>query len=65
MITINGAEDPSDIYLGEGDDDSGSVTEDVDTNLDVEGVQLEVTGTLSVQDADGDGAFNATPTFLS
>ncbi|KJY81579.1 hypothetical protein TW81_17885, partial [Vibrio galatheae] len=63
-ITINGAEDPSDICLGEGDDDSGSVTEDVDTNLDVEGVQLEVTGTLSVQDADGDGEFNTTPSFV-
>ncbi|KJY81497.1 hypothetical protein TW81_17890, partial [Vibrio galatheae] len=64
-IDVLPVDDPSDIYLGEGDDDSGSVTEDVDTNLDVEGVQLEVTGTLSVQDVDGDGAFNTTPTFLS
>ncbi|WP_420895977.1 VCBS domain-containing protein [Vibrio furnissii] len=41
------------------------MTEDVDTDAETEGVQLEVTGRLSVTDADGDGAFNTTPTFTS
>nr|WP_172563078.1 VCBS domain-containing protein [Vibrio furnissii] len=64
-ITINGAADDSSITLDTGDSATGSVTEDVDTDAETEGVQLEVTGRLSVTDADGDGAFNTTPTFTS
>ncbi|WP_172562385.1 hypothetical protein [Vibrio furnissii] len=64
-FTINGAADDSSITLDTGDSATGSVTEDVDTDAETEGVQLEVTGRLSVTDADGDGAFNTTPTFTS
>nr|WP_172562392.1 VCBS domain-containing protein [Vibrio furnissii] len=41
-ITINGAADDSSITLDTGDSATGSVTEDVDTDAETEGVQLEV-----------------------
>ncbi|MEL0608024.1 VCBS domain-containing protein, partial [Vibrio echinoideorum] len=64
-ITINGADDPSEITVGEGDSDMGEVTEDVDVNLETE--QLTTSGTLTVTDVDAndvaafetDGTFNA------
>ena len=64
-ITINGAADDSEITLETGDSATGEVTEDVDTDAATDGVQLEVTGSLTVTDADGDGAFNTTPTFTN
>ena len=65
-ITINGAEDPSVITVGSGDSDSGSVTEDVDTDAGTAGIQLEQAGTLTVTDADtGDtAAFDPSATSL-
>ena len=51
-ITIHGAEDPSQITVGLGDSDIGSVTEDVDTDATTQGVQLITTGHLTVTDAD-------------
>ncbi|MDO6532986.1 VCBS domain-containing protein, partial [Vibrio splendidus] len=57
--------DDSEITIEAGDSATGEVTEDVDTDADTAGVQLEVTGSLTVTDADGDGAFNTTPTFTS
>ncbi|MCG6257009.1 Ig-like domain-containing protein, partial [Vibrio furnissii] len=65
VVTFTGVNDDSSITLDTGDSATGSVTEDVDTDAETEGVQLEVTGRLSVTDADGDGAFNTTPTFTS
>ena len=64
-ITINGADDPSEITVGEGDSDMGEVTEDVDVNPETE--QLTTSGTLTVTDVDAndvaafetDGTFNA------
>ena len=53
---------PSDIIISTGDSDTGAVTEDEDPDED--GL-LETGGTLTVVDADGDGAFNTTPTFTS
>ncbi|MFT7388724.1 MAG: VCBS repeat-containing protein [Candidatus Endobugula sp.] len=47
-ITINGAEDVS-VYAGA---DTGSVTEDVDTDGVTAGVQLVSTGTLTISDVD-------------
>ncbi|MEZ8054946.1 VCBS domain-containing protein [Vibrio atlanticus] len=49
-ITINGADDPSEITVGEGDSDVGEVTEDVDVNEDTN--ELSVSGTLTVTDVD-------------
>ncbi|MFA0224877.1 VCBS domain-containing protein [Vibrio splendidus] len=49
-ITINGADDPSEITVGEGDSDMGEVTEDVDVNPDTN--ELSVSGTLTITDAD-------------
>ncbi|QGW96727.1 VCBS domain-containing protein [Aeromonas veronii] len=51
-ITINGAEDKSTITVTGTDKDAGAVTEDVDTNPAVEGVQLTVGGHLTISDAD-------------
>lgn len=63
-ITINGADDPSDITVGEGDSDTGEVTEDVD--VDQESNNLTTSGTLTITDVDDndvaafepDGTFN-------
>ncbi|NOH86064.1 cell surface protein, partial [Vibrio sp. 03-59-1] len=55
-ITINGAEDPSDITVGEGDSDEGSVTEDVDVTL---ADTLVSEGSLTISDVDA----NDTPEF--
>jgi T1SS-143 domain-containing protein len=52
-ITINGADDPSRISLGDSGSDSGSVTEDVDTDPGTDGIQLTDSGSLTVTDADG------------
>ncbi|CAK3790309.1 Cell surface protein [Vibrio crassostreae] len=49
-ITINGADDPSDITVGEGDSDTGEVTEDVD--VDLESNNLITSGTLTITDVD-------------
>ncbi|MFA0608693.1 VCBS domain-containing protein [Vibrio sp. 10N.222.49.B4] len=49
-ITINGADDPSEITVGEGDSDVGEVTEDVDVNEDTN--ELSVSGTLTITDVD-------------
>ncbi|WP_135382860.1 VCBS domain-containing protein [Vibrio tasmaniensis] len=49
-ITINGADDPSEITVGEGDSDVGEVTEDVDVNGDTN--ELSVSGTLTITDVD-------------
>ncbi|MGF1745878.1 VCBS domain-containing protein [Vibrio minamisatsumaniensis] len=49
-ITINGADDPSEITVGEGDSDTGEVTEDVD--VDPESNDLMATGTLTITDVD-------------
>ncbi|SBT14866.1 VCBS domain-containing protein [Vibrio celticus] len=50
IITINGADDPSDITVGEGDSDTGEVTEDV--NVDQESNNLITSGTLTITDVD-------------
>ncbi|WP_052878167.1 VCBS domain-containing protein [Vibrio coralliirubri] len=50
IITINGADDPSDITVGEGDSDTGEVTEDVD--VDLESNNLITSGTLTITDVD-------------
>ncbi|PTP18661.1 VCBS domain-containing protein [Vibrio splendidus] len=50
IITINGADDPSEITVGEGDSDMGEVTEDVDVNPDTN--ELSVSGTLTITDVD-------------
>ncbi|KPL95376.1 VCBS domain-containing protein [Vibrio splendidus] len=63
-ITINGADDPSEITVGEGDSDMGEVTEDVDVNPETD--QLTTSGTLTITDVDAndvaafetDGTFN-------
>ncbi|WP_222433921.1 VCBS domain-containing protein, partial [Vibrio cyclitrophicus] len=60
-ITINGAADDSDITIEAGDSAADSVTED--SADDLVGNNLVSTGSLTVTDADGDGAFNPTPTF--
>ncbi|MFA0372657.1 VCBS domain-containing protein, partial [Vibrio sp. 10N.222.54.F6] len=49
-ITINGAEDDSEITLETGDSDTGSVTEDVA----VTDGNLTTTGSVTLTDADGD-----------
>ncbi len=65
-ITINGAEDPSNILVdgSNGDSDAGAVTEDKAEDLNNSG-QLVTGGTLTVTDADGDGAFSPTVTLSS
>ncbi|WP_175404406.1 retention module-containing protein, partial [Endozoicomonas atrinae] len=65
-ITINGAEDPSNILVdgSNGDSDAGAVTEDKAEDLNDSG-QLVTGGTLTVTDADGDGAFSPTVTLSS
>ncbi|PML28059.1 VCBS domain-containing protein, partial [Vibrio lentus] len=63
-ITINGADDPSEITVGEGDSDTGEVTEDV--SVDLESNNLMTSGTLTITDVDAndvaafelDGTFN-------
>ncbi|MEZ8679390.1 VCBS domain-containing protein [Vibrio splendidus] len=62
-ITINGADDPSEITVGEGDSDMGEVTEDVD--VDPESNDLMVTGTLTITDVDANdvAAFQPNGTF--
>ncbi|WGS60228.1 VCBS domain-containing protein [Vibrio lentus] len=62
-IIINGAEDPSEITVGEGDSDTGSVTEDVD--VDDESNTLETTGSLTISDPDtsDNPAFNPSGAF--
>ncbi|TWD36134.1 VCBS repeat-containing protein [Vibrio crassostreae] len=62
-ITINGADDPSEITVGEGDSDLGEVTEDVD--VDPESNDLMATGTLTITDVDANdvAAFEPTGTF--
>ncbi|ROO76858.1 VCBS domain-containing protein [Vibrio crassostreae] len=62
-ITINGADDPSDITVGEGDSDMGEVTEDVD--VDPESNDLMATGTLTITDVDANdvAAFQPNGTF--
>ena len=62
-ITINGAEDPSDITVETGDSDTGAVTED--DSDDLSNGNLITSGTLTVNDVDGDGAFNTTATFTA
>ena len=63
IITINGADDPSDITVGEGDSDMGEVTEDVD--VDPESNDLMATGTLTITDVDANdvAAFQPNGTF--
>ncbi|PMN54436.1 cell surface protein [Vibrio lentus] len=64
IITINGADDPSEITVGEGDSDTGEVTEDV--SVDLESNNLMTSGTLTITDVDAndvaafelDGTFN-------
>ncbi|MEZ9289824.1 VCBS domain-containing protein [Vibrio lentus] len=64
IVTINGADDPSDITVGEGDSDTGEVTEDVE--VDQESNNLMTSGTLTITDVDDndvaafelDGTFN-------
>ncbi|WP_299732096.1 VCBS domain-containing protein [uncultured Endozoicomonas sp.] len=65
-ITINGAEDPSNILVDgtNGDSDVGSVTEDKADDLNGSG-QLVTDGKLTVIDADGDGRFSPTVTLSS
>ncbi|WP_372384369.1 VCBS domain-containing protein [Vibrio sp. BS-M-Sm-2] len=62
-ITINGADDPSDITVGEGDSDTGEVTEDVD--VDLESNNLITSGTLTITDVDDNdvAAFQPNGTF--
>ncbi|CAK3286084.1 Biofilm-associated surface protein [Vibrio crassostreae] len=62
-ITINGADDPSEITVGEGDSDMGEVTEDVD--VDPESNDLMATGTLTITDVDANdvAAFQPNGTF--
>ncbi|ARP38497.1 VCBS domain-containing protein [Vibrio syngnathi] len=62
-ITINGADDPSDITVGEGDSDTGEVTEDVD--VDQESNNLATSGTLTITDVDANdvAAFQSSGTF--
>ncbi|MEZ8656930.1 VCBS domain-containing protein [Vibrio splendidus] len=62
-ITINGADDPSDITVGEGDSDTGEVTEDVD--VDQESNNLTTSGTLTITDVDDNdvAAFEPNGTF--
>ncbi|WP_198600247.1 VCBS domain-containing protein, partial [Vibrio lentus] len=62
-ITINGADDPSEITVGEGDSDMGEVTEDVD--VDEESNTLETTGSLTISDLDtsDNPAFNPSGAF--
>ena len=62
-ITINGADDPSDITVGEGDSDTGEVTEDVD--VDQESNNLTTAGTLTITDVDDNdvAAFEPNGTF--
>ncbi|PML59363.1 VCBS domain-containing protein [Vibrio lentus] len=62
-ITINGADDPSEITVEEGDSDMGEVTEDVD--VDEESNTLETTGSLTISDADtsDNPAFNPSGAF--
>ncbi|WP_210448889.1 VCBS domain-containing protein [Vibrio crassostreae] len=62
-ITINGADDPSEITVGEGDSDMGEVTEDVD--VDPESNELMATGTLTITDVDANdvAAFEPNGTF--
>lgn len=64
-IVINGADDSSEISVGEGDSDTGSVIEDVDA--DEESNHLEVTGTLTITDNDLNDVprFNPTGVFTS
>ncbi|MCC5498694.1 type I secretion C-terminal target domain-containing protein [Vibrio lentus] len=57
IVTINGADDPSDIIVGEGDSDTGEVTEDVE--VDQESNNLTTSGTLTITDVDD----NDTPAF--
>jgi VCBS repeat-containing protein len=58
-ITINGADDQSEITLAAGDAATGDVTEDVDTDTDTtNGVQLITSGHLTMTDADANGAFS-------
>ncbi|TKF13775.1 cell surface protein, partial [Vibrio genomosp. F6] len=61
-ITINGAEDPSDITVGEGDSDEGSVTEDVDVTL-AETLVSEGSLTISDVDANDNPEFNPNGVF--
>ncbi|MCG6373616.1 cadherin-like domain-containing protein [Vibrio fluvialis] len=56
-----GAADDSAITVGSGDSAAESVTEDEN----VTDGNLTTSGSLTVTDADGDGAFNTTPTFTS
>ncbi|MEZ8038697.1 VCBS domain-containing protein [Vibrio sp. 1F263] len=64
-ITINGADDPSEITVGEGDSDMGEVTEDVDVDVDPESNDLMATGTLTITDVDANdvAAFQPNGTF--
>lgn len=64
-IVINGADDSSEISVGEGDSDTGSVIEDVD--VDEESSHLEVKGTLTITDNDLNDVprFNPTGVFTS
>ncbi|WP_206192968.1 VCBS domain-containing protein, partial [Vibrio gigantis] len=64
-VGVNPVIDDSEITLETGDSATGEVTEDVDTDAATDGVQLEVTGSLTVADADGDGAFNTMPMFTN
>ncbi|MGD8119267.1 Ig-like domain-containing protein, partial [Vibrio sp. TRT 29B02] len=66
-VDLTNVEEDSEIIIDkdEGDSDQGSVTEDLDTDPDTTGVQLEVSGTLTVIDEDGDGAFSTDVTFKS
>ncbi|WP_198595334.1 VCBS domain-containing protein, partial [Vibrio lentus] len=57
IVTINGADDPSDIIVGDGDSDTGEVTEDVE--VDQESNNLTTSGTLTITDVDD----NDTPAF--
>lgn len=63
-IVINGADDPSEITVGEGDSDTGSVIEDVD--ISEESGFLEATGTLTISDSDLSDTprFNPTGVFV-
>lgn len=64
-IVINGADDSSEISVGEGDSDTGSVIEDV--GVEEESNHLEVTGTLTITDNDLNDVprFNPTGVFTS
>ncbi|MGF1841689.1 VCBS domain-containing protein, partial [Vibrio clamense] len=61
-ITINGAEDPSEITVGEGDSDEGSVTEDVDVTL-ADTLVSEGSLTISDVDANDNPEFNPNGVF--